>query len=32
METGETIKEELLWMERYAQNVPGGLSLLRRGS
>ena len=24
METGETIKEELLWMERYAQNVPGG--------
>ena len=24
METGETIKAELLWLDRYAQNVPGG--------
>ena len=25
METGETIKEELLRLERYAQNMPGGV-------
>ena len=24
METGETIKAELLWLDRYVQNVPGG--------
>ena len=24
METGETIKEGLLRLERYAQNIPGG--------